>query len=409
MTSDLTPLAGELAWPVAIAVAWVLGEAGHRVTSLPRISIYGLVGFGLGNTQIGWLPQASPDSVTFLADVAFGLVLFEFGYGINLRWLKTNPWIGVTGVLEAAMTFAAVYAVASLFGVPVVASLLLASLAMSTSPAAVMRVVNEERSSGQVTERLMHLTAVNCVLAVFVFKVIVGFWTFQTSGSVGQAFSSSLIQLAESACLGAAFGAGVPALLRVFGRLTRDATLGFAIGVMLLVAIAHAFKLSPVLATLTFGLVARHRRVVMNQTQRNFGALGDVLAVLLFVFVATTIEWQRVWTGLGLALALVLRSACREGARGRFVGPRERRLLAQRRAHGPGHGAHVGVRHFAVGADALSRHRPRGSIGTAGGRDVVAGTLGSGIDPVGPDTCGRRCRVNGKLTCRSNPSNRLSR
>lgn len=306
MPHDLTSLAGDLAWPLSLAIAWILGEAVHQMTSLPRISIYGLVGFALGNTQLGLLPSTSPDSITLLADVAFGLILFEFGYGINLRWLRTNRWIGVTGVLEAAATFVAIYVLASWFGMPVVAALLLASLAMSTSPAAVMRVVNEERSSGQVTERVMHLTAVNCVLAVFVFKVIVGFWTFQTSGSVWQAISNSLILLAASVGLGAVFGAGVPGLLRVFGRLTRDATLAFAIGVVLLVAIAHAFKLSPVLAALTFGLTARHRRVAMNQTQRNFGALGDLLAVLLFVFVATTIEWQRVWTGLGLAIALVV-------------------------------------------------------------------------------------------------------
>ena len=306
MPHDLTSLAGDLAWPLALAIAWVLGEAAHRLTSLPRISVYGLVGFALGNTQFGLLPSTSPDSVTLLADVAFGLILFEFGYGINLRWLRTNPWIGVTGVLEAAATFVAVYLLASWFGMPVVAALLLASLAMSTSPAAVMRVVNEERSSGQVTERVMHLTAVNCVLAVFAFKVIVGFWTFQASGSIWQAVSNSLILLAASVGLGALFGAGVPALLRAFGRLTRDATLAFAIGVVLLVAIAHALRLSPVLAALTFGFTARHRRVAMNQAQRNFGVLGDLLAVLLFVFVATTIEWQRVWTGVGLAIALVV-------------------------------------------------------------------------------------------------------
>ena len=204
----------------------------------------------------------------------------------------------MTGLLEAAATFGAVYALAIGFGTPVVASLLLASLAVSTSPATIMRVVNEERSSGQVTERVMHLTAVNCVLAVFVFKAIVGFRTFQTSGSIGQAFSNILLLLATSVGLGCMFGVGVPALLRAFGRLSQDATLGFAIGVVLLTAAAHTFKLSPVLAALTFGLVARHRRVVMNQTQRNFGALGDLLAVLLFVFVATTIERQRVWTGM---------------------------------------------------------------------------------------------------------------
>jgi Kef-type K+ transport system membrane component KefB len=51
--------------------------------------------------------------------------------------------------------------------------------------------------------------------------------------------------------------------------------------------------------------VARHRRVALSQTQRNFGALGDLLTVLLFMFAASTIEWSRVTTGIGLALALI--------------------------------------------------------------------------------------------------------
>ena len=59
------------------------------------------------------------------------------------------------------------------------------------------------------------------------------------------------------------------------------------------------------LATLTFGLVARHRRMTLDQTQRNFGALGDLLSVVLFVFVATTLEWSRVLSGSALALVLL--------------------------------------------------------------------------------------------------------
>ena len=311
MTELLAHLS-ELAWPLAIAFAWVVGEWGHRHVGLPRISLYGLVGFVLGHTQLGLLSSADSNTVMLLANVAFGLILFEFGYRINLRWLRTNPWIGLTGALEAAATFVAAYAMASLFGMSSLAALLLASLAMSTSPAAILRVINEERSSGQVTERAMHLTAINCVLAVFMFKVIVGFWLYQVSGSLWQAVSSSLVLLGASVALGTMFGIGVPSLLRHFGRLTLDATAGFAIGVILLVAIAHAFRLSPVLAALTFGLVARHRRVTLNPTQRNFGAIGDLLAVVLFVFVAATIDWHRVISGLGLALALiVVRLACK--------------------------------------------------------------------------------------------------
>ncbi|HEY0858766.1 MAG TPA: cation:proton antiporter [Albitalea sp.] len=298
-------VAADMAWPIAIAAAWLIGEFGHRWSGLPRISLYGIVGFLLANTQLGLLPPASEGAVALIANVAFGLILFEFGYRINLRWLRTNPWISATGLLESALTFGAVYGVAAMFGMPTLPSLLLASLAMSTSPAAVMHVINEQRSSGQVTERLLHLAAINCVLAVFSFKVIVGFWTFETSGSLWQATSNSLVLLVASVAVGALFGVGVPAVLRSLGRLSIDATVGFALGVILLVALTHALKISPVLAALTFGFMSRHRRVSLNQTQRNFGALGNLLAVVLFVFVATTIEWQRVVAGLGLGLALI--------------------------------------------------------------------------------------------------------
>lgn len=301
---DYLQLPDELAWPLAIAIAWLVGELGHRLTSLPRISLYGVVGFALGSTQLGLLPPAGADTA-LLVNVAFGLMLFECGYRVNLRWLGTNRWLGASGVLEATLTFVLVYAMATAFGMPVVAALLLASLAMSTSPAGVLRVVNEQRSAGQVTERVLHLTALNCVLSVFVFKVLVGFWVFETSGSLWPAVSSSLLVLAISVALGAAFGVAVPAALRRLGRMTSDATLAFAIGVIVLVAIAHTVKVSPVLAALTFGLVARHRRVAMTHAQRNFGALGDLLAVLLFVFVAATIDWYRAWVGLIPALALI--------------------------------------------------------------------------------------------------------
>lgn len=295
----------ELGWPMAVVLAWVIGELGHRWTRLPRISLYGIVGFALGPAQAGLLPMTMGGTAMLLANIAFGLILFEFGYRINLNWLQHNPWLAASGLLEASLTFGCVMLLALFCGLPTLTALLLASLTMSTSPAAVMRVINEQRSSGQVTERLIHLTGLNCVLAVFTFKVIVGVWTFQSSGSLVQAALNSVVLLAASVALGALFGMAVPALLRRLGNLSRDATIAFAISVMLLVALAHAFKLSPVLATLTFGLMARHRRVTFSATQRNFGALGDLLTVVLFLFVASTLEWHRVVSGLGVALGLI--------------------------------------------------------------------------------------------------------
>lgn len=295
-----------LAWPFAITVAWLVGEFGQRWTGLPRISFYGLVGFVLAAPQLGVLPRPETGAALLLADVGFGLILFELGYRINLHWLRTNPWIGVTGLFEAGLTFVGVYLVANAFGAPLFDRLMLASLSMATSPATVVRVINEQKSSGQVTERALHLCALNCVLAVFAFNAAVGLWIFRTSEDVGDALWNSLVVLGVSAFTGAVFGLVVPGVLRLLGKLAQDATVAFALAVILLVAITHALGLSPVVAALAFGLTARHRRVAFSQAQRNFGALGELLTVVLFVFAASTLDWRRVWAGALLAVALVL-------------------------------------------------------------------------------------------------------
>ena len=297
-----------LAWPFAITLAWLVGEFGQRWTGLPRISFYGLVGFILAAPQLGVLPlpPSGGGTTLLLADVGFGLILFELGYRINLRWLRTNPWIGVTGLFEAGLTFVGVYLVANAFGAALIDRLMLASLSMATSPATVVRVINEQKSSGQVTERALHLCALNCVLAVFAFNATVGLWIFRTFEDVGDALWNSLVVLGVSAFTGAVFGLVVPGILRLLGKLAQDATVAFALAVILLVAITYALGLSPVVAALAFGLMARHRRVAFSQAQRNFGALGELLTVVLFVFAASTLDWRRVWAGALLAVALVL-------------------------------------------------------------------------------------------------------
>ena len=303
---DLLSVLTSLAWPLAMALAWLAGEFGQRWTGLPRISFYGLVGFALAAPQIGVLPAPDAGAISLLADVAFGLILFELGYRINLRWLRINPWVGVAGLAEAGLTFMAVYLVAIAFGSAEMTALMMAALAMGTSPATVVRIVNEQRSSGQMTERVLHLSAQNCVLAVFAFNAIVGYWIFRTYEAVPEALWQSTVMLAGSILLGALFGIAVPALLRAIRNPGHDATVAFALTVVLVVAICDVASLSPVVASLAFGLAARHRRIAFSQAQRNFGPLGELLTVLLFLYAASTLNWRTVMEGSTLAVAVVL-------------------------------------------------------------------------------------------------------
>src|SRR5574340_685724 len=110
----------------------------------------------------------------------------------------------------------------------------------------------------------------------------------RVAGAPGATVPESLAVLLVSAALGGLFGIAVTRLLRRLDNTGRDATVAFAIAVIILVALTHTLKFSPVPAALAFGLMARHRRIVLSQAQQNFGALRNLLTVLLFVFMAAT-------------------------------------------------------------------------------------------------------------------------
>ena len=102
---DPAVLAADLAWPLTLLIAWAMGEVGQRWLRIPRISLYATVGFLLASPQLGYLPPTPSEPMRLLANIAFGLIIFEAGYRINLRWLRANPWIAVTSLAESALSF----------------------------------------------------------------------------------------------------------------------------------------------------------------------------------------------------------------------------------------------------------------------------------------------------------------
>lgn len=305
ITANHAFLLQAIAWPLALLIAWFLGEWLLERWQLPRVTSY--VAVGLIGSLIN-LPGLTTDvpGLPFLANVALALVLFELGYRINLRWFRHNPWVLLLGVVESLATFAVVYWVAGWFGLPIDHRLIIAALSMSASPAGVLRVANELRSTGQATERVLHLCAINCLLSVLALKLVVAYWTLATSGDLVLAAFNSVHVVATSIAVGALLGVAVPWLLRLRNTHERGVTVVFALAVLLLTTAAYGLLLSPLLAALTFGIVARERRVHLTSAQRDFGTAGDMLSVFLFVYIASLLDWGDVQATFVLGLVLIL-------------------------------------------------------------------------------------------------------
>lgn len=304
MVTDLSFLLQSMAWPLVLLLAWFLGERLHESWQIPRVTSYVAVGLLASLVNLPGLTHAVP-GLPFLANVALSLVLFELGYRINLRWFRHNPWVLALGLAESVITFALVYLASGWFHLPVDTRLIIAALSVSASPAGILRVANELRSAGQVTERVLHLCAINCLVAVLALKLVIGYWYLSTSGDLMQAAFGSVHVLVTSVAVGALLGVLMPALLRAQRIQERDVTLVFALAVVLLTTMSYGLKLSPLLAALSFGIVARERRVHLTNAQRGFGTAGDLLTLFLFVYIAALLDWSEAGTGIVLGLVLI--------------------------------------------------------------------------------------------------------
>jgi Kef-type K+ transport system membrane component KefB len=330
MVTDYSFLLQSIAWPLVLLLAWFIAERVHEAWRIPRVTSYVAVGLVGGLINLPGLTTDVP-GLPFLANVALSLVLFELGYRINLRWFRHNPWVLVLGVVESIVTFVVIYWVSGWFDLAVDLRLIIAALSISASPAGIVRVANELRSAGQVTERVLHLCAINCMLSVLALKVVVGYWYLSTSGDLVLAAFSSIHQVGTSVAVGAVLGVAVPWLLRLRSTNERGVTVVFALAVLMLTTAAYGLKLSPLLAALTFGIVARERRVHLTNAQRDFGTAGDLLSIFLFVYIASLLDWADVGAGMLLGLLLILvRTGSKVGCNlvaARFSGITERKGL----------------------------------------------------------------------------------
>jgi hypothetical protein len=99
------------------------------------------------------------------------VLVFELGTRIRPRWLIDNPSLALTCLLEGALAGLIVTFALNQLGANMLSSAMAGIVAMSTSPVITLAVLHEIRPRGQVTERLLMMTAVNSVMAMLALKV----------------------------------------------------------------------------------------------------------------------------------------------------------------------------------------------------------------------------------------------
>lgn len=307
-----------------IIIAVVAGEAVRRWTRLPRACGHMLVGVIASPLALRLLDRTDLDPWKPLLDLAVGVLVFELGARIRPRWLIDNPALALQSVAEALLAALAVTGALVALGAPPLSAALAGAVAMATSPVITMAAVHETQPRGQVTERLLIMSTLNSVVAVLALKI----WLVISSADVPvraelpAALANSVYVLCGSFLLGALLGL---ALNWLSGPIRRAEARGvLQIGLLVLGALLAAqWSLSPLLALLLAGMVARERMGHRLAVEPHLGVAGAALTVLLFVslgLVSTIGGFATLWpwvlaiivarfAGKGLAVAALARAS----------------------------------------------------------------------------------------------------
>ena len=309
MTLGFLPsLPFEMSFPLLFGVLLVAGMLGGELARglrLPRI-----IGYVVAGIMLAPLAQAMGidpllEGARIFVDLAIGLVLFDLGRRMDLKWMTRDWTLAATGLAESFLTFGAVFATLIAFDFAPVKAGIAAAIAMASSPAVVMLVVQDTKSEGQVTERALNLVALNSLLASILTTILLASAHLETRMDV----ENSLLRPAYLFVGSLLLGGAIAELARVVARAiekARDLHFTLIAGmVVAAVGLAILLKLSVILSLLAFGLFTRNDPRNYDLLNVNLAPASRLLYIVLFVITGASLPLPALVAGgvAGMAIA----------------------------------------------------------------------------------------------------------
>ena len=283
-----------------------VGQIFVRVFRLPRITGFVAAGLVLGPGVFGLLDQAMLRELSIFVDISLGLILFELGRRLDFRWFTHDRWLLASSLAESLLSFLFVYGTLRLFDIAPVYSATAAAIAMATSPAVLIMIVHDQRAKGPLTERLLALTALNNVFAFLLIALLFGFVNLEYRADWLRAVLHPLYLIAGSVGLGYLAFIAARTLARWLGK-REDSQFGMLLGLIVgTVGCAISFKLSVLLALLSFGVFAKNLDRDHDLMAVEFGPGGQFFLVMLFVITGAGLRPSELTVSGAVGAAFVL-------------------------------------------------------------------------------------------------------
>ncbi|MEJ2600630.1 MAG: cation:proton antiporter [Anaerolineales bacterium] len=287
-------------------IALILGIVVARFMdelSTPHVVGFILLGVLLGDSFLHLIPLSKAEELSPIADLALGFIGFGMGEHLLISDLrKLGKSIIAISLLESFGAYVFVFAGVYLFSKSLPLSMMLASLASATAPAATVDVLRQYQSEGPLTTTLLAVVGIDDAIALLLFSIttpIALTYAGGTSIPILDEITIPLIHIFGSIILGVACAFPVDFFVARMDN-HEEILLLMISSVLVVVGISIWLNVSVILSALIFGtatinLEHTHAEHVSNTIDR----VSPILYILFFVVVGARLD-VRLVTEVGL-------------------------------------------------------------------------------------------------------------
>ncbi len=241
-----------------------------------------------------------------LVDIALGLILFRLGGVLHpVMALRDKPLM-VTSVAESLVTFGLILPLMLFMGAPALVAVLVAAIAVSSSPAVLIHVAEELNAEGPTVDRAEALVASNNILSFLLFSLTLPIALLGSQFDLRTSLQLPAYQLGGAALLSVVVAALVTSIARLTRRHEEHFRFALVVGaVMLTLGLAQALKVSTLFAGIALGVACRWLQGRTRLTRVEFGGGGDVFFVILFVVAGANLHLYEILLYAPAALLFV--------------------------------------------------------------------------------------------------------
>lgn len=245
--------------PLYIGIVLLAGLAGGRVAQqfkLPSVTGYLLAGFILGPSVMNLITPEINYSMTLVTEFAIGLLSVSVGMELHRHVLKNNGRTLLTISIGNTMISLILVTLATyLIGLSFSQAIILGVVSLTVSPAGVMEIVKERKTSGPMTRTLLNLVALDNLISITLFGLVLSL--VQASMQPTFVYTDVIISIVRDIGLGLLIGAFTGFVFAYFleKQLLQDKLLVVIISVIMVNnGLAELLNLSPVLMCIFTGI-----------------------------------------------------------------------------------------------------------------------------------------------------------